>query len=122
TRNFGQNRKSERVPSRQQLILRNHLAVFDQNVRAINDLIARDFAAALVDDRPSALAIHSYALGLAALHGLQIDVFDLAFYASFVLRRLFEAGRTADVERTHRYLRTGLANRLRGDDADGLTN
>ncbi len=48
---FAQDREGERVPSRQQLILRDSVAGFDQNVRAINNLITRDFTAALIEDR-----------------------------------------------------------------------
>ena len=48
---FGEDCESEWVPRRQQLILSNEVAVFDENVSAINDLIASNFAAALVDDR-----------------------------------------------------------------------
>ena len=87
-------------------------------MRAVNDLITRDFAAALVNDRQRTVAIHRDAFALAALDGLQIEVLDRSVRRGFVLRRFFETRRTADVERTHRQLRAGFANRLRGDDAD----
>src|SRR5205807_9557304 len=119
---FSQNSKGEWVPGRQQLILSDVVPVFDQNVRAVNDLITRDFTATLVDDRQGADTIHSDALALAALDRLQIDIFDLAFDPRFVLRRFFQARRTANVERAHRKLRARLADRLRRDYADGLAD
>ena len=42
--------------------------------------------------------------------------------AAIVLRLLFETGRTADVERTHRQLRSRFADRLCGDNADSLAD
>src|SRR5207302_2727768 len=95
---------------------------FNQNVRAVDDLITRDFAATLVDDRQCADPIHRDALALAALNGLQIDVLDLAFDTRFVLRRFFQARRAADVKGPHRKLRARLANRLGRDYADGLAD
>ena len=48
----------------------------------------------------------------------KLEVLDGAVLTCFVFRRLFKTRRTTDVERTHRQLRSGLANRLRGDNAD----
>ena len=48
---FRKDGEGERVPGRQQLILCDQISVFNQNVRAVNDLIARDFTAAFIDDR-----------------------------------------------------------------------
>ena len=122
TSNFGKNREGERIPRRQQLILRNAAAVFDENVRAVNDLITRSFATAIVDDRQRTVAVHRDAFALAALHRLQVEVLDRAVLTSFVFRRLFKTRRTTDVERTHRQLRAGLANRLRGNNTDRFAN
>ena len=119
---FRQNRESERIPRREQLILRHEIAVFDQDVRAVNYLVASHLATTLVDDRQRAVAIHGDALALAALHRLQLDVLNTPFDASFVLRRFFEARRAADVESTHRELSAGLADRLSSDDADRFAN
>ena len=49
---------------------------------------------------------------------------DEAFVARLerALLDLAARGRTTDVERTHRELRTGLADRLAGDDADRLAD
>ena len=108
----------KRIPGRQQLVLGHLIAVLDQDVRAVNDLVASDLAAAFINDRKGAIAIHGYALALAALDGLQIDVFDRAFDAGFVLRRLFQTRGAADVKRAHRQLRARFANRLSGNNAD----
>ena len=110
TGDFGQDREGKRIPGCQQLILRNARAVFHQNVGAVNDLITRRFAAAIIDDCQRTIAIHGDALALAALDGLQVKILDRAVLTSFVLRRLFQARRTADVERAHRQLRAGFAD------------
>jgi len=39
-----------------------------------------------------------------------------------MLRLLFETGGTANVECSHRQLRSGFADRLCGDDTDGFTD
>jgi hypothetical protein len=58
-------------------------------------------------------------LGLAALDGHQALEADLALVPHLERRLLGDARRRpADVERPHRQLRPGLADRLRGDDAD----
>ena len=48
----------------------DRLAVFDLNVRAVDDLITRNFTTALIDDCQRAVAIHGDALALAALDRL----------------------------------------------------
>ena len=50
------------------------------------------------------------------------EVFDGSVHRGDVLGLLFETGRTTDVERTHRELRSGLADRLCSDDADSLAD
>jgi hypothetical protein len=91
-------------------------------VRAVDDLVTRDFAPALVNNGQSAVAIHGDDLALAILDGLQLDVTNRAVNARFVLRGFFQTRGSADVEGTHRELRSRLADGLRSDDADGFTD
>src|SRR6185503_13329134 len=74
------------------------------------------------DDCQRSIAIHGDALALAALNRLQVKVLDRAVLPSLVFRRLFQSRRAADVERTHRELRAGLADGLRSNDAHRLAN
>src|SRR5262249_45000602 len=101
---------------------RHAAAVFDKDVRAVNDLVTRRFTTAIVDDDQRTVAIHRDALALAALDRLQVEILDRAVLTRFVLRRLFETRRATDVERTHRQLSAGPANRLRRDHADGFAD
>src|SRR5262249_42603915 len=119
---FSQDRERERVPRGQQLILRHAAAVFDENVRAVNDLVTRRFTTAIVDDDQRTVAVHRDAFALAALDRLQVEILDRAVLTRFVFGRLLEPRRATDVERTHRQLRARLANRLRRDHADGLAD
>src|SRR5690349_2232903 len=99
---FSQDRERERVPRGEQLVLRHASAVFDEDVRAVNDLVTRGFTATVVDDDHRAVAVHRNAFALAALDRLQVKILDGAVLTSFVLRRLFKTRGAADVERTHR--------------------
>src|SRR5205085_5959383 len=114
----GKDRERERVPRRQQLVLRDAAAVLDEDVRTVNDLVTRCFTATIVDDDQRAVAVHRDAFALAALDRLQIEVFDCAVLAGLVFRRLFETCSAADVERAHRQLGARFTDRLRSDNAD----
>src|SRR3712207_3054991 len=72
--------------------------------------------------RPPRSTLFPYTTLFRSLDDVEFDVLDGAVHARLVLGRLFEAGRAADVERAHRQLRAGLADGLRGDDADGLAD
>ena len=57
------------------------------------------------------------------LDDLDVLELDRAFVARLERRLLgADLADAADVERTHRQLRAGLADRLRGDDADRLAD
>ncbi len=91
----------------------------DGNDRADDDVVALQFAALLVVHGDRAVLVEHDPVAIERLHGAQIVETDRAV----VLRlddRLLEglARRAADVERPHRQLRAGFADRLRGDDAD----
>ena len=70
TSDFGKDRERERVPRRQQLVLRDAGAVFDEDVSAVNDLVTRCFTATVVDDDQRTVAVHRDAFALAALDRL----------------------------------------------------
>src|SRR5205085_52129 len=56
--NFGKDSERERVPRRQQLVLRDAAAILDEDVRTVNDLVTRRFTASIVDDDQRAVAVH----------------------------------------------------------------
>ena len=86
------------------------MTVFHHNVRSVNDLMPGNLATAIVDNCKRTVAIHRNALALATLHRLQLDILDCAILASLVLRRLLQARRTTNVERTHCELRARLTD------------
>src|SRR5438094_833419 len=92
---------------------------------AVDDRIALALTLALrlgiVDDRHLAVAAHDDEVAVLALDRAHVDELQEALVARLQCRLLrAPARRTADVERPHRELRARLADRLRGDDADGL--
>ena len=91
---FRKDGERERIPGRQKLILGDTLIVFHEDVRAINDLVARNFASPIIDDRQGTIAIHRDTFALTALHRLQFHVLDRAVLAGFVFRRLFQTSGT----------------------------
>ena len=87
--------------------------------RTDDDVVALEFAALFVVHGDGAVLVQHDPVAVERLHRAQIVELNRAV----VLRlddRLLEglAGGAADVERPHRELRAGLADRLRGDDAD----
>src|SRR5690606_36187329 len=71
-----------------------------------------------------AVAVHHHDGAVALAHGLRVAQAHGALGAGLerALLDLAAGGRTTDVEGPHRELRAGLADRLRRDDADGLTD
>src|SRR5262249_49274877 len=114
-----QDRESVRIPFEQDLVGLHCRAVFDHHARAVVDGVALLFTPLLVHDRHDAVAIHRDQLAVLALHGLDADVARVSV-ALGVLRGLFTDARrrTTDMERTHRQLRAGFADRLRRDHTD----
>src|SRR3546814_9899137 len=82
----------------------------------------RAFAAFAVDDREFARTRqHDAAVELVDDHA-EIAILDRAVRNRFEVRLLVELRRAADVEGTHRKLRARFTDRLRRDDANGLTD
>src|SRR6266404_725076 len=116
---FGKDREGERIPFSQDLPVRNALAFGDAEARAVNDVVALLFAALLVDDGDQARTVHGDGDTAAALNILEVHELDDAVVARFQCGTLGNArGGSTDVERTHRKLSAGLADGLRGDNAD----
>src|SRR5579862_769362 len=116
---FGQDRESERIPLSQDLAVRDGLAFGNAEAGAVYDVVALFFATLFVDDGNQAGAIHRDGSAAATFDVLEIHELDDTVVARFESGALGNAGGgSADVERTHRELRAGFADGLRGDDAD----
>src|SRR6185436_12276428 len=118
---LGENRRVERVPL-EELAARIDLdAVAYVERGAVRRRVALTRLAVRTLDLHLALVADHDQLAAHALDRLQIAEDDLARSLRLDLRLLDDAsGHAADVERTERELRAGLADRLRRDDARGL--
>ena len=119
---FRDDRVRVRIPARDELARLHGLAVLDAERRAVRDLVALALAAELVDDGELARPRRRDPVALLLVgHGLHVDEAHRtrALHLDAVHRGGPRRG-AADVERTHRELRAGLADRLRRDHADGL--
>ena len=115
----GQNRHVIRIPLHERFALLHLGAVRFRNNRTDHDVVAIQFAAFGIMHADRAIFVQHDPASVERLHGA--DIVELQ--SAIVLRlddRLLErlARRAADVERPHRQLRSGLADRLRGNDAD----
>jgi hypothetical protein len=122
TSNFRKDRESERVPCSQQLILSYACAVFDQDVRTVNDLVTRSFTTAIVNNRQRTVTIHGDAFAFAALDRLQVYILDCAVLSRFVLGRFFQTAVPPMWNVRIVNCVPGFANRLSGDDTDRFTD
>ena len=117
---LGDDRQRVGVPLGELLAADDLRALLGQDLGAVAELGDRAVDAVLVDDRELHRARHDDLL--AVLVGEQVGAAQLH---GALLARLEERLRpalrdAADVEGPHRQLRAGLADRLRGDDADRL--
>jgi hypothetical protein len=123
---LGEDRERVGVPLDQHLAGFDGLAVGDLEARAVDHRVALAVAPLGVlhhqrsgpvhdDDRP--LGVDAAALGGHDLEALVADRAGVLRVERGLLRD--PRRRAADVEGPHRELRAGLADRLRGDDADG---
>src|ERR1039457_1705116 len=122
TADLGQDGEGVGIPLQQDLVGLDGRPVFHHDLGAVYHLIALFLAAFLVDHGHDAVAVHGDQFAPLAAHGLHADVAGEAVGLG-VLGGLFgnTGGRSADVEGTHSELRTGFADGLRGDDADGFS-
>ena len=125
---FGEDRERVRIPLDEDLALLDVLAVAHLEARAVDDRIALADDALVVHDVDRAAAVHDDerpagrrppSLRSRPFDRQQAVEPDRAVVPRLERRLLGDARRrAADVERPHRQLRAGLADRLRRDDAD----
>src|SRR5262249_1315467 len=122
TADFGDDRHRERIPLGEQLTRRDARAFLDHQARAVHEPITLALAAGVVLHHDFAVAIHDHQV-IALLDRLHVvephDALVAGFERALLGAHLADA---ADVERAHRQLRAGLADRLGRDDADGLAD
>src|SRR5215813_162938 len=113
---LGQQRHRERVPFRDQGAGFDLLTLLDQELGAVDDLVALSLAAGGVHHHHFAVSVHHHQGSVGPLHRRQVGKLDRTGVPVFE-RGLLRApsGSTADVEGSHRQLGTRLADRLRGD-------
>ena len=116
---FGQDRERVRIPFEQDLVRLDGRAVFDVDLRAVNNRIAFALALLLIDDDQDAVAVHGDQFALVVAN--RVDVVEAnETVALGVLRGLLADSRrrATDVERTHGQLSAGFADGLSRDDTD----
>ena len=119
---LGEDRERIRIPLDEHLALLDRLAFLHLQARAVDDRVALAIAALRVLHDERTAAVHDDEVAVLRLHDLHALEADRAGVARFERRLLGHSRRrSADVERPHRQLRARLADRLRGDDADRLT-
>ena len=97
--------------------------VRDLDRRSVDDRVTLLLAALVVHDQDLAVAVDDDEVAVLALDRRDAQEPDRARVLRRVLRLLRDARRgSAVVERPHRQLRAGLADRLRGDDAHRLAD
>src|SRR5262249_28977262 len=116
---LAEDRHVVRVPRAQAVAHLHLLAVLDLEHAAHGRRVAIELAAALVDEQDLPVAVEYDGLAVAVDHRAHVveahDALALGAHLGFLDGA---ARRAADVERAHRELRSRLADRLRGDDAD----
>ena len=117
---FGQHRTGVGIPLRDALAALDHVAFVDVHARAVLNAVGRTLGAVGIDDRNHHVADHRDQMTFAVSCDRLVPDRDLAVEVRLDERLLVDLRRAADVERAHRQLRAGLADRLRGDDADRL--
>ena len=99
------------------------IAVADGDDGAVRNLVTLALAAELVDHAQFAGTRYRDPVALLVVHGLEVVQARRALALHFHgVRGSRSRRRATDVERTHRQLRAGFADGLRGDDADRFTH
>src|SRR6185369_16522848 len=118
---LGENRTAVRIPLRDALAALDHIAFVDVHARAVLNAMGRTLGAVGIGNRNDHVADHRDQVTFAVLGDRLVLDGHLAVEVRFDERLLVDLRRTADVERAHRQLRAGFADRLRRNDADRLT-
>src|SRR3989441_7848561 len=122
SRELGEDRVGERIPLDQHGPRLDLLVCLHLDLGAVDDRVALALAAAVVGHADLAVAVRRDQVAVGVHDGAQVVVLHDPRALGLVLRGLHDPARGApDVEGPHRELRAGLADRLRGDDADRLT-
>ena len=110
------------IPTRDELAWLDGVTILDAENRAIRYFIALAFAAELIDHRQFAGPGYRHQMPfLLVFHSLYVVHPDRTGRFNLDAVNSSGAGRcAADMERAHGQLSTGFADRLRGDDANGL--
>src|SRR5690606_37281038 len=121
---LGEDGRRERIPLGGDLTGADARSVLDLEHRAVHEPVMLALAARVVHHHELAVAVHHHDGAVALAHGLRVAQTYGAFGAGLerALLDLAARRRATDVEGPHRELRAGLADRLRRDDADGLTD
>ena len=121
---LGQNRRGEGIPFRDDRTGANARPVLGLQSGAVEQPMVLTLAAGVVHDNELAVSIHHDHRSVTLTHELRVAQTHRALCTGLerVLLDLAARRRATDMERTHRELRTGLADGLGRDDADGLTD
>src|SRR5262249_31566869 len=122
-RHLGDDGVSMRIPGRADLARLDHVAFLDVDDRTIGNLVPLALATEVIDHADLTRTRHRHQVPLLVLHRLNMVEADQALVANLDAAGRSGSGRgTTDVEGTHRKLRTRLTDRLRGNNANSLTD
>src|SRR6202163_3376202 len=115
---FGKNRPGVGIPFGDALAALEHIAFIDAHPRAVLNEVGRTLGAVGIGYRDHHVAHHRNQMAFAILRDRLVLDRHLAVEIRLDERLLVDLRRATDVERAHRELGAGFADRLRGDDAD----
>jgi hypothetical protein len=105
------------IPLDEGLALLDLLVISNGDDRTDHDVVRFELATVFSEDRERTGLVQDDVAAVLELHEAEIVVTNNTLMLGFDLRLLEHTlGGSTDVERTHRELRAGLADRLRGDD------
>src|SRR5262249_43397326 len=110
------------VPFSDAIAALHRCALVDLEPRTVRDAVRRALLTLRIEDHGLHVATHRDQLAVGILHDIPIGDLDLAVVAGLDLRLAGHLRRTTDMERAHRELRAGLADRLRRDDAHSFAD
>ncbi len=121
TVHFRDDRTGVGIPLGEALTALHLVALVDQQPRAERNAVGRALRAVAIDDHDLHVARHRDLPSLGIGHDVAVADLDRAVEARLQRRLVDDLRRAADVEGAHGELRARLADRLRRDDADRLT-
>ena len=119
---FGHDRAGVRIPFGDTLTALHLVPVVHIDARTIGDAMGGALLAGLVEDQDRHVAAHHHEMPVGVAHDIAVADLHRALVRRFQEGLVDDLRRTAHVEGTHGELRAGLADRLRGDDADSLAD